>query len=409
MQQFSLEAILISSLLSFVLSGLLVSLFKDWLDRAKLDIAITSLGLEPSHDLIELPEEIQRLSESSSWIKTLHRFEKYQKLNDVLKKCKRVNERLRIAKGSVDQWLQENKSWDSSPGFLSSMDEMAKCPFFRDQAVGSLLMGAARRGEGKPPPMLLDELKAATSITELADSSDGWHLYMGASNILFPKQLTKVETERKALHQLALSFSVGSKANLFHYMDQFRQLSAQHINELSDMATKLERILLPASLLSIQVSITNSGTKPATFRPFSRLNIHNPDIGDFSPILKIRQDDRSEKLLDLSALLNKRDSLVDDGTDGDEVVVEELLPQSERNDYLFIPPKTSLSVQMVSTSALADHAERVIAMYKAAVLRCSVIVLPMIGRKIMKSPSVLFGKSISKDELALLDIKSGDA
>lgn len=407
LQTYSLEAILLSCFLTFILSGILGALFKDWLERAKVDVVVQSFGLAPSTKPIEIPQELRSHSEKCGWMPSLHRFESYSKLSGILKQLKRVNARLRLARTSVDDWSLDNRLWEENYASSATVDEMSECPFFRDQTVGSLLIGSARRGEIKDPTVKLADLEKLPEVTELAESEDGWHLYMRDKNALFPTGNTRVETTRRILKQFAESFARGSKGNIYYYMNEYKRLSAEDVNIISEIIQKLEQLLTPASLLQVKVSILNHGTKPATIRPFARMQFHNDEVAGFKPVMRVIETPRSSlesSSLELMLQSNaKTKSIVDDGTDGDDVLIEESFPNSDSNSYVLLAPKSHTILTLTSEQPLGESAERILSMYKAAVLRSSVVVLT-IDKKQLSSPNTLFGQFISDDERALLNI-----
>lgn len=405
LQTYSIEAILLSGFLTFVLSGILGALFKDWLDRAKVDLVVQSFGLAPSTKPIEIPQELRIHIEKCGWTPNLHRFESYSKLSGILKNLKRVNARLRLARTTVDEWALDNRLWEENYTSVATVDEMSECPYFRDQMIGSLLLGSARRGEINSPKVKLAELEELPEVTELTEDEDGWHLYMRGKSAIFPTADAKAEITRRLLKQFAESFSRGSKGNIYYYMNEYKRISAEDINVISEIVQRLEQLLTPASLLQVKVSILNHGTKPATIRPFARMQFHNDEVAGFKPVMRVAETPKSglepsslELMLKSSA---RKNSNIDDGTDGDDVLIEESFPNSDSNSYVLLTPKSHTILTLTSEQPLGESAERILSMYKAAVLRSSVVVLT-IDKKRLSSQNTLFGQSISDDERVLL-------
>ncbi len=407
MQTYSIEAILLSGFLTFILSGILGALFKDWLDRAKVDVVVQSFGLAPSTKPIEIPQELRSHSEKCGWMSSLHRFESYSKLSAILKHLKRVNARLRLARTSVDDWTLDNRLWEENYASSATVDEMSDCPYFRDQMVGSLLIGSARRGEINSPTVKLADLEKLPEVTELAESEEGWHLYMREKNAIFPTGDTKVETTRRILKQFAESFARGSKGNIYYYVNEFKRISAEDINVISEIIQKLEQLLTPASLLQVKVSVLNHGAKAATIRPFARMQFHNDEVAAFKPVMRVAEAPKSAaELSSLELMLQSgtnEKSIIDDGTDGDDVLIEESFPKSDSNSYILLAPKSHTTLTLTSDQPLGESSERILSMYKAAVLRSSVIMLT-IDKKRLSSPNTLFGQFISDDERVLLSM-----
>lgn len=396
MASYSIEHILVSSGVTFVLSGLLGALFKDWLDRARIDVVVQSFGLAPSIKLLELKQELRDQVEKCPWSSTLHRFENFSTLYANLMRMKRINETLRMARTVAEEWLVDNRTWEGSSITAATIEEMAVCPIMRHAVIISSLTGSALRSDLKPPNATLDDLGLLASVTDLTHMPDGFILYMRNRNILFPSHEHAVESQKRAIQTLAASFSKGHKANIYHYMSEFKRICAEEINLISEIIQKLEQVLTPESLLETKVSIINHGAKAATIRPFAQMQFHNAEVEQWKPLMRIRVSENHahrphEKYIQAE----------DESEEGDEVMIEDLFPISESNSYVLLPPKSITTLVLTSEEPLGKNAERILGMYKAAVLRSSVVVLTIEHQR-LESPSTLFGQGISDDERRLL-------
>jgi hypothetical protein len=405
MQSYSLEAVLTTATITFIFSGVLGALFKDWLDRAKPRMAVTSFGFCGGEEPIQIPPELQTLTDVCGWTHQLHRYEKYEKLITLARRVRRNKERLKLGQSAADKWLSDNRTWEHEKTIQATVDELHKCPFFADPVIGSTIFGAAKRGEIPRLPVPVEDLEDTESVTELSEAENGWHLYMQKLNVLIPTGDAKGETERNALLAVGISLSRGCKANVFHYLREFRRHAVEDTNQLSDIHDRLEQLLLPASRIAVVTVIANDGAKPITVRPHGKLVFHNKEIAEYSPLLQIQPDDSGgeKKPEGLAALLSAA-SQEDSGDDGDEVLVDELFPTVGLTSQRFIAPRSSIEVRMVSNETLGDAAERVLSMYRASVLQCSVALIDSSGNQ-MNSPAVLFGSSASKEDMKALAVQ----
>lgn len=402
---YSFEQIIASSAASFVFSGVLTSLFKDWLDRARPDITITSFGLGGDEEPIELPQRLVELSGQCGWAKQLHRFEKYKKLRDESLRLRRIRARLKIVQEITEKWTADRRSWQSVESGQCTFEELSGMPIFNDEAVGSLLYGAIRRAELLPVPISLEEVTKLTAVTEIKEETRGWHIYMRNKGLLVPTKNSPSESSTLGLTLVAKSLAAGCKRNLYHYLHEVRRISIEDTGKISDLLEALDSVLLPRSLPAVKLTIYNPGAKPVAFHSFAQMRFHNKELRDLTVLLKfsapnsLKESDGLTKALIRAA--SPEEITVNTGADGDEVSVADPLPVVGDVSRLFVGAKSQSEAHLVAVEPLAGSADRVLALYRAAVLEYSVELVSIRGKKLCSRPTT-FGLALTDEEKKML-------
>lgn len=362
---YSIEQIVASSAASFVFSGVLTSLFKDWLDRARPDITITSFGLGGNDEPIELSQRLIELSGQCGWASQLHRFEKYKKLRAESLKLRRFRARLKIVQEITDKWTADRRSWQNSDNGQCTFEELAGMPIFHDEAVGSLLYGAIKRSELLPVPVPLDEVSKLAAVTEIKEENRGWHIYMRNKGLLVPTKDSPSESSTLGLALVAKSLASGCKRNLYHYLHEVRRISIEDIGKISDLLEALDNVLVPKSLPAIKLTIYNPGAKPIAFHSFAQMRFHNKELRGLAVLLKFSPSENAKEPDGLATALIRAAASdgvrVNTGADGDEVSVADPLPVLGDVSRLFVSAKSQGEALLVAVEPLADSAERVLA------------------------------------------------
>ena len=393
-QHFSISTVLLTAFITFIFSGLLGALFRDWLDRPKAFVVLSSIGFEGEQSPVKITEELRKLSRASNWCNTFHRYEDYDILKETAESQLRIQARLRLALPQVDAWIQEHSSWESNVDSKANLAEIADCPYFSDYLIHNVIVGTMRRSEVQAPPVQKVDLDSADAVTELTQTEEGWVLYLRSNNIIFPTKDVFSDFAKQQIHSLALSFSKGSKQNIFHFIKEFKRISFQELENIDQLCKGLEKLLLPASYLVVNAMLINAGARPFTLRPFGKLNFLHDDLATIAPILAFVKKTEQKPSGALDSLFEKKQT-----GRSDEVHVESFLPKAGDSNYVCVPPKSSIPTTLRSREPLGETGgQRIRDLYDTSVLKCSIKLVKLEG-SILKSTPSIFGSQASQDDL----------
>jgi len=391
-----LETALIAAVVSFLLSGLFVTIFKDWLERARNQVLIQSLELAPSGEVIEVPRELIKLSENSGWMPSLRKAETYQSLARSCSRARAISTRLEVGRILVEEWLSKAESYagDTFPDQLYQ-----ECPYFLDEVIGSMIQGAIRRQEIGSPPVELGSLQRASTSKDILWSAreSRWLLQLRGKFILFPLEMSANDREKVATETLAYSFATRSVPNMLFYLRQFNQASRKDALDTTDIVSRIEDLLLPASRLCIRASVVNTGAKAAVIRPFATARLVGLPDGDLKEILTL-----SEARKPVVARPTANDVLrsfrnePDDDDGGLSISIGEFVP-SDRQAYVLVPPKAMLDIVLISIEPFGMRGDRLRTLYASEIVRCSILVEDLSGNKI-ESSLVPFARTVTAPE-----------
>lgn len=393
---FSLTAVIWTAAITFVFSGLFGAMFKEWLDRPKPEIVISSIGLDGEDAQVEVPVELISLSKNSGWITNLHRYESFDVLKAQAERLLRTQARLTLAIPNAEAWLKDHAIWHDQSNQVAS-NEFVECPYFADETVPTLLIGAARRGELRKTPIDRAHLDTLNSVTDYHQHDHDWFLYMGKITVRFPIAKALTAYEKNEIEFIGYAFSKGSAPCIYHFIQEFRRIALEDLQVINQLIDHLRRLLIPASHIIVNTVLTNTGAKSITIRPFARLSILHDELSEFKPIMAFASPTKEPKeQLSSNSNETKRSSK------SDEVKVEFFLPSTGDANYICIPPRSSVTATLKSKEALGElHGKKIHSLYSSSILKCSLRLLTLNDKKVTSSAAI-FGADATQHDVKKL-------
>lgn len=387
----------VSTVVTFFISGIGGALFQRYLARAKPDIAITSVGFQTSNsDLIEVPQEIITYSRATRWAEPLERYELLRKISDRERLVAEVVENLRVASGSTTEWLDSLPAASSSAEVQTlDVDSLREFPFFKNDAVGAMLIGAIEMSEMASPPYGLDQVRKLPSIGIVHRQPNGWIVRLGNLDGAFVSRDPLDSRQLEALELLAISTATGLRQNLEFYSNFFVSRAAEERETLVNLQPLLRRLILMNSNLRVVASIHNTGLSAAILRPYFGLKLENADGTEVDMVLgstSLDQMDRVKKMMEeIDPDLSSRERR------GTSVRVESFLKESSTSPYLTATQGKAETVTLVSVHKLRGNGQRIMSLYTRGQLQCRIVALTIDGDRIWSSPA-LFGETIAEGQ-----------
>jgi hypothetical protein len=388
------SAELILAIITFILSSLLGALFGKWLSRPKPKLVITSVGFQGSSQLIQVPEKLITISDTSAWVNPLMSYANY---DDLIKQHREVSEtiqRLKKANELAKRWLNDNQGRESD---FRTINEIRKHPYVIDDTIGLAITRMIRRDEFNSIPITLKDLNSKQEIAELIPIDDigGWHLLLGSKTIVFSTKEKNDKVRKDSMKLFAESFSHGCIENIFFYTKAFVNTSNEEIIMLSEYRNLLEEILLPEARLFVELSIYNSGQSAIAMRPHMGLKILHPKLQEECFILTIqkkRQDGKENEIRTISP-----------ARIGVDVVPDSFLPGTSASPYTSIRPGEMREIALIACEPLGkERGETVMSIYQTGLLKCKVAGQTIKAHTVWSAPAT-FSRDISTDEKTALE------
>lgn len=394
-KRFSFFTLVATALVSFIVTGIGGAMLAEWLDRPKPLLTISALGFAGTEEPVAIPDELRIATKESPWLKNYRKFESFEILLEDYKKAKHLKFRLERGQSLIKDWLKSNEPVFKN-GRRLTLEELDSTPYMQDEIIGSSLIGMARRGEVASVPVGLDSLKSAEPVTELAELSDKYLLYMKDKNVGFPFGDARTSTEKRQIEQLAYSFSSGHGNNIIYYMKRVDDASNSEIRQLVSLLELLEESMHPFTTLSVRAEIFNSGRKPLIVKPYAHLWVTNDDIEQKVHLLKLSSLGFAEAEPESVGILEALTKMQLRGGSGSDIVVQGFFPSIEDRNYVLVRPGDSISLRLASNAPLGSSGRRLRTIFDASVLRAKLVVATDAGHQI-HSPAMIFGATANAD------------
>ena len=384
---FALKTVVLTSLITFMISGMGGAAISTWLDRAKPVVIIDAVGFSGSSEAIAIGDSLRDRVKESSWVPSVKNFEHWRGISERYELAQRIRKRLEVGIELSEAWLKQNEASFNKPNSKLTFDELSEYPYMIDEIIGSTLVGLARRGEISNVPVSPIDMASLTDSTQLQRNNDGWLLYMKTQNVAVPDDDAKTEVEQRHIETLAKSLSKGVGPNLVYYIRRFLENANREARHLLQLEQALQSALYPQTRLSAKITVFNSGKSPIVLKPFSLLTVLNEDVHNGQYVMAGVSNSKGGGVA-LTEILNEPESR--------DVEVLPFLPSTEERQYILVPPQGQTTIRLESLVSLAGNGERLRQIYDLNVLRCKITFSTLTGR-LVESRGAVFGKTVSTE------------
>jgi hypothetical protein len=387
---FSVSAVLITAVVSFVVSGVGGALFQRHLARAKPSVTVTAAGFEGAQDLVELPDKLIDLSQEDSWGPSLVKYERYGTLRDREGKSGEIEARLSKAIAAVELWLRESENGSDQV----STAELLRHPMLTDETFGSSINGYIRRTELPPPPYA--GVTDRASLFPIFQRDGEPEIHTGKTGIPFPSNRFQDSKMHEVNRLVAESFSRGVRKNISHYSKIFLENERLSVLRLKELRAALQSVLLDQARPTVTVTLQNSGDTSVALRPYFGLAVLGTDqksISDRYVLVAASAAPNSEDVKGLMGLLQDRE----ESEKSKQVKVDPYLPRVGGLTYTTIAPGSSLSLRLVAIDRLGAKGAQYRTAYESGLLTTKVLATTASGEKIWSDASV-FGANLNKKQ-----------
>lgn len=367
---------LLITLVTSAISGVAGIYIQKYLSRAKPNLNVTSLSFEG--DVVEVSEEIQRLSRKCDWSQNLSRYVTYEELKKFEVVIAQAGAGLQLEKENVDKWLEQFNTGSIPERF--AIGQLHNSPTFRDMKVLSGFFRGTIKSRTFPElPTPLDELKRQTKLLPIENTVKKLALHCGQFEIAFRKD-DFAEDTHALIEQLIYSFSVGDTKNIIKIHEAFSDHAGTQFYDYQKLISETKKYLVSNAKLAISISISNTGQMPVTIRPYFAAKLIFGEKKKSMVLGNINTQEWSEKLPFV-----------------DFVRSEQYKKSSTSTNYVSIEPGKTVHVNLVSSDGLGHDSNEIAEFYELGGLSGQVFANDQSGR-VIKSKTTLFSKNISEVE-----------
>jgi hypothetical protein len=398
-RRFSVSAILITAIASFLISGVGGTILQRKISEARPLLVVSSAGFEGGPEVIELDRNLISLTQEDSWGPSFSHFETFEALRARDRLSAETEERLRTCIASTEAWLKDNRAGDPQ----LSESSLLKYPYLSDSTFGSSIHGSIRRREFSQAPV--KDLKPFKRVFPVFSHDGSPMVHTGKKAVLFLTEGFIDSSMFAANSEVAESVSKGVRVNLVHYADEFLRDEQKALNTLLELRKAIQATLLQRARPAVILTIHNAGGAAIAFRPYFGLAVLGTDdevadryllVADNPDGKNVRSTDGSE-LADIASLISGKH----DGG-GEEVKVEPYLPMMGKLSYTTVPPGETKELRLVATTDLGPKGTQYRASYESGLLKTEVVGLSISGKDYWSGVSV-FGKQVNaSDEKTVL-------
>lgn len=394
-KKFSIGTVVTSAVISFLISGVGGAFIQKYVSRAKPEITVTSAGFEGTSDYIEIPADLQKLSEEDAWGKSIAKYEKFDKLRSREEDAADTEARLLNGIALTESWLRETTTTTDQ----LTKSELLKHPLFVDATFGSSINGAIRRQELQPPPAI--DLTLYQTLFPIFKNSDGDPLvHTGRFGVSFPTKRFMDQRMHDANRLFAESFSKGLRMNVLHYTNQFLEFERTNLLANKKLRERLKIILLEQSRPTLTIVVHNAGDSPVAFRPYFGMNVLAADGKTVSDSYLMLPEKTSSiaNTTDSAGILASLIANKGEGGDDDaakQVKVEPYLPRVGGLAYSTISPGATQTLRLVATAKMGGKAAQYRSAYDSGLLNTQILGLTASGESVWSAVSI-FGANVNK-------------
>ncbi|BBG87113.1 hypothetical protein AHGSH82_042580 [Aeromonas hydrophila] len=367
---------LLITFIASAISGIAGVYIQRYLTRAKPNINVTSLSFEG--DVVEVSEEIQRLSRKCDWSQNMSRYVTYEELKKFEVIIAQAGAGLQIEKENVDKWLEQFNSIHVPEKF--SIGQLHNSPTFRDfKVIAGFFRGSIKSRNFPELPTPLESLKEQEKLLPIENSAKKLALHCGQFEISFKKD-DFAEDTHPLIEHLIYSFSVGDTKNIIKIHEFFSDHAGTQFYDYQKLISETRKYLISNAKLAIGVSISNTGQTPLTIRPYFAAKLIFGEKKKTMVLGNINVQQWSERIPFV-----------------DFVRSEQYRKSSRSTNYVSVEPGKTVHVNLVSSDGLDNDSNEIAEFYELGGLRGQVFANDQSGR-VIKSKVTLFSKNISEAE-----------
>lgn len=221
---------------------------------SSLRVSLTEVESHRIHQrAAPLPPELIEASQADAWHRSLEPEESLESLESYRAEVAQTARELEHAIANVSEWLQD--SVPTSGAY--DRPTMIGNPYFRIEAVGSLLTGQIRRRSLGAPPA--SEPRKAATLFSVSEQEDGIHLAVGNIDVRFPLLLKMDEDQRSQQRAVALAFASGDAPGVRHYLGSFKAAAQADVERHKQILAGVGALLRHAESVQVSIDLINDG------------------------------------------------------------------------------------------------------------------------------------------------------
>lgn len=376
---------IVITLIASAISGVAGLYIQRYLSRAKPTLNVTSLTFEG--DVVEVSDEIQRLTRRCDWSPNIDRYISYEGLKDFEVHIAQASAALQQEKENVDEWLENFNSDGLAINF--SIGQMMRSPALADLKVfGGYFRGSLRRREMPELPTSLADLKQQNELFSVEINQSKFSVHCGHFEMSFKKEEYS-EDIYPQIEQLIYSVSRGNGANMLKLHETFSSYAGSQVYDYQKLLVEVRKHLIDNSKLSLSVSISNTGQTPVILKPY------------FAVKLEFGEKTKSIVLENTKKQISKKEVPF-----VDLVRSEQYQKSATSTNYVNVSPGTTVQVTLISSDGLRGDSHAIAEFYELGGLKGQVYANTESGA-VVKSNLSTFSKAISEaDRKSLIKIAS---
>ena len=387
--------IVLGALASLLFSGIAGYYFKDWADRAKPRLFVSSIGF--SGDVIELDQATIRTVNGAGWGDDISSFIAFERLIDFEKILSGYEQRIEQAVDSVKLWLDQNPVSETARQLTEL--EIKQTPYIQatgeakdfTDVIGAAINGELRRKVRLTPPASLEKVELYPVkfplYKEPGDPSPVVHF--GREAVVFRYYDNFEESQRNTQNIIAEAFARGHGETIRWLHQYFINTAATDLKNIRDARSALRNALTAKAKIAVNLVVINTGQKPVVIQPFLRGQIrYGDDV--FDSVFHVTMSDALD-----GSYSDRIKEAAHSAESGLNIKFEQFLPKERTAAYVTIPANGILSFSTTSDQSVGKNSDRFLDFFNVGKLE-----VVFSGRTadgvIINSSSSEIGRTISK-------------
>lgn len=262
-----------------------------------------------------------------------------------------------------------------------SLEELAKTPYFVNEAVPNALLAEYHMKIYKVPPDTLSVVRHGPLLGKVTQSETTLNVDFSTSAMTLPLD-SQDEDYQSWMQLMGESFAHGDRPNVIQFHRSFSESAGVRIRNLEQLQGLLREMIYSNARLKVSLFFSNTGREIALMRPVFALLIDHDDF-------------KKPFVLTTVAANSKKSA-------SGNVVAAPVLPESSPTPSFSVEPEKSTTIGSVGLYPLGQDAEKISKIYTSGLLRCRVVAFTNSGSRV-KSDTSVFGSRVSPDDLTQVE------